>query len=289
MEKKKNQLCYKPKFVQETAMFKQKEVGLPDSDSETVETVLKKQEAQEEQQNVTPKRNNSVLSEEEEVQKDKEKDKMRFASQPITKTRSKEQIESSWRKTIVSTKQHATPIAISSVVISPKAQRSYTTPLPNMVGKSTTSTTPKPKQPTFEITYGIESIQGHRPTQEDAHIIKQPGQKTETGKNEEVRKPTSIFEDNVESAESKKLKEESFEMMKKMESELMDDNLSFFGVFDGHGGDEASIFVSNRLYGVIHQNRKKQQDWKKIMEDSFAMVEQEFLKRAKETMLGAGD
>lgn len=32
--------------------------------------------------------------------------------------------------------------------------------------------------PEFRVTYGLESIRGHRPTQEDSHIARQPTNQT---------------------------------------------------------------------------------------------------------------
>lgn len=58
----------------------------------------------------------------------------------------------------------------------------------------------------------------------------------------------------------------------------------------GHGGDEAAHFTSARLYSALIENFKKTpDDVTKVLKESFAITEAEFMKKAQETMLAAGN
>jgi len=70
--------------------------------------------------------------------------------------------------------------------------------------------------------------------------------------------------------------------------ERWEQSFHFFGVFDGHGGDEAADFASNRVYTLLVENMVSENDIEKVISKSFATVEEEFLAFAREKTLASG-
>jgi len=95
------------------------------------------------------------------------------------------------------------------------------------------------------LQYGIQSIQGKRPEQEDSHL---------TVKKSEIAKEVSTVESP----------------------------LSFFAIYDGHGGQRAAQYASENIYKVFLEKEKSTRNFQQVMKDAFAQVEEEILSKTKE-------
>ena len=57
-----------------------------------------------------------------------------------------------------------------------------------------------------------------------------------------------------------------------------DKRLSFFGVYDGHGGDKVAIYTGEHLHQIIaRQEAFKQGDIKKALQDGFLATDRAIL------------
>jgi len=58
----------------------------------------------------------------------------------------------------------------------------------------------------------------------------------------------------------------------------MDKRLSFFGVYDGHGGDKVAIYAGDNLHGIVaKQEAFKEGDIKKALQDGFLATDRAIL------------
>ena len=57
-----------------------------------------------------------------------------------------------------------------------------------------------------------------------------------------------------------------------------DKRLSFFGVYDGHGGDKVAIYTGERLHEIVaKQDAFKEGDIKKALQDGFLATDRAIL------------
>lgn len=96
------------------------------------------------------------------------------------------------------------------------------------------------------VQYGIQSIQGKRPEQEDSHLAVKKSEKP---------KDVGIDEESP---------------------------LSFFGVYDGHGGQRAAQYASENIYKIFIEKEKSTRKFQQVMKDAFIQVEEEIMNKAKE-------
>jgi len=108
------------------------------------------------------------------------------------------------------------------------------------------------------LRYGEHSIQGKRETQEDASRALT-----------DVTKETSFMLTDTDKSDS-------------------DNHFAFFGVFDGHGGREASEFASKTLHRYLAEERLKNPNIKESLREAFHRVETDFMKKAHEQDLMDG-
>jgi hypothetical protein len=176
---------------------------------------------------------------------------------PVTRARSKEQIEESWRKTIAASQQYS-PRAVSSVWLSPHLKRKGTGKLSKKSTQGQQSQQQQEAEPEYvlEIAFGLESIRGHRPTQEDSHVIKQPGRKPEIGPGSNSREPLTGMKDSKRDDTVPTMINSPVKVSGEGSGGI-EDSYTFFGVFDGHGGDEAANFVSQRICKWKNRKRKR--------------------------------
>eukprot|EP00005_Dracoamoeba_jomungandri_P005332 CAMPEP_0174251742 /NCGR_PEP_ID=MMETSP0439-20130205/1469_1 /TAXON_ID=0 /ORGANISM="Stereomyxa ramosa, Strain Chinc5" /LENGTH=371 /DNA_ID=CAMNT_0015332141 /DNA_START=1 /DNA_END=1116 /DNA_ORIENTATION=- len=108
------------------------------------------------------------------------------------------------------------------------------------------------------------SIQGMRKTQEDAHTVL--------------------------TQKEKKLKESS-PSLEQPEASTTDYPFSFFGVFDGHGGDTASEYVQSNLHNLFAakiKNSSEPIDYAQCLRESFLQVEEEWLAKVSSSLDSSG-
>jgi len=104
------------------------------------------------------------------------------------------------------------------------------------------------------VSYGVHSIKGRRPSMEDAHKI--------------------IVEESDETIDDP--------------YESQNDNTSFFGVYDGHGGEKAAKFVSHHLHKLILSHNKFSTDPALAIKEGFLEVERLYLQKSEKDQLGDG-
>jgi len=104
------------------------------------------------------------------------------------------------------------------------------------------------------VSYGVHSIKGKRPSMEDAHKAI-------------VEEPDETIDDSYEG---------------------QNDNTSFFGVYDGHGGEKAAKFVSHHLHKLILSHSKFSTDPVLAIKEGFLEVERLYLQKSVKDQLGDG-
>jgi protein phosphatase 2C family protein 2/3 len=58
----------------------------------------------------------------------------------------------------------------------------------------------------------------------------------------------------------------------------IDKRLSFFGVYDGHGGDKVALYTGDNLHNIVaKQEAFKQGDLKKALQDGFLATDRAIL------------
>ena len=105
-------------------------------------------------------------------------------------------------------------------------------------------------KPSVGVRYGEASLQGRRPTMEDCHIC-------------------------VENVWEEEGREEGMKC-------------SYFGVFDGHGGQKAAEFAANTLHQHIVRHEDFPHDAPTAIQSAFLDVERNFLEWAKRDQLEDG-
>ena len=69
-----------------------------------------------------------------------------------------------------------------------------------------------------------------------------------------------------------------------------DDRLSFFGVYDGHGGDKVAIFAGQNVHKIIaKQDAFKRQDYEQALKDGFLATDRAILNGSSLEGIGARD
>ena len=59
----------------------------------------------------------------------------------------------------------------------------------------------------------------------------------------------------------------------------VDSRISFFGVYDGHGGDRVALFTGENLHQIIaKQEAYKKGDYEQALKDGFLATDQAILK-----------
>lgn len=113
---------------------------------------------------------------------------------------------------------------------------------------------------TKNLAYGLSSMQGWRINMEDAHAtitnMKEVNEYTETGQeqDEDEDKPGQTQAD-------------------------IDESLTFFGVYDGHGGEKAAIFTGDHLHELIKStNAFKRGDYVNALKEGFLSCDQAILR-----------
>lgn len=96
------------------------------------------------------------------------------------------------------------------------------------------------------VAYGVSAMQGWRISMEDAHATILDLQAINEG---EEHKPASVA-----------------------------DRLSFFAVYDGHGGDKVALFAGQRVHEIIaKQEAFKRKDYEQAMKDGFLATDRAIL------------
>ena len=63
------------------------------------------------------------------------------------------------------------------------------------------------------------------------------------------------------------------------------DRLSFFGVYDGHGGDKVAIFAGEHLHNIIaKQESFKKKDYEQALKDGFLATDRAILNGMEQDM-----
>lgn len=122
------------------------------------------------------------------------------------------------------------------------------------------------------ITYGLRSIQGHRKEMEDEHKCISAG-------GEDPSTPSSKLRPSTDSASAEDLG---------TATPVPPPDVSFFGVYDGHGGNDAAVFLRRNLHQFVFKHSKLLADPVLAMNESIAQVESLFGAKAKEQQLDAG-
>ncbi|AYV85455.1 MAG: protein phosphatase 2C domain containing protein [Satyrvirus sp.] len=119
----------------------------------------------------------------------------------------------------------------------------------------------KPEQTvvSFIIRYGESSIQGRRNEQEDMHVAYPELDKMKKAPNED---------EFLVPCDGTKISANS-------------DTLSFFAVFDGHGGSRCSMYVAENLPWLVRDNFFRNRNIKLAMKDALEEVEKNFCAYAK--------
>jgi len=96
------------------------------------------------------------------------------------------------------------------------------------------------------LQYGVKSIQGVRPEQEDSHLAVKKSEK-----------PKEI-------------------------NDIEESPFSYFAVFDGHGGQKAAQYSSENVYRLFLEKSKSTRKFQQVLKDSLLQVEDEILKKAED-------
>lgn len=68
------------------------------------------------------------------------------------------------------------------------------------------------------------------------------------------------------------------ESEKQFEAASVDDRLSFFGVYDGHGGDKVALFAGEHVHKIIaKQEAFKKKDFEQALKDGFLATDRAIL------------
>jgi serine/threonine protein phosphatase PrpC len=118
------------------------------------------------------------------------------------------------------------------------------------------------------IHYGVHSIQNLRREMEDAHLAVLGREGCLSG-----RSLTSDISTASKNAESRSPEVARTDI----------GSLSFFGVFDGHGGARAAEFAGEQMYSILCRDRATlKQDPQQALGNAFAITESEWLTTARE-------
>ena len=65
---------------------------------------------------------------------------------------------------------------------------------------------------------------------------------------------------------------------KELQAASVEDRLSFFGVYDGHGGDKVAIFAGENVHKIIaRQEAFKKGDFEQALKDGFLATDRAIL------------
>ena len=68
---------------------------------------------------------------------------------------------------------------------------------------------------------------------------------------------------------------------KEFESAPVEDRLSFFGVYDGHGGDKVALFAGENVHKILaKQEAFKNKDFEQALKDGFLATDRAILSGA---------
>lgn len=59
---------------------------------------------------------------------------------------------------------------------------------------------------------------------------------------------------------------------------ILEPDVKWFGVYDGHGGDKCSLFLKEHLSKTFFQNRRWKEDVKRALLEAFSHVEQQWMR-----------
>lgn len=137
--------------------------------------------------------------------------------------------------------------------------------------------------------YGLSSMQGWRINMEDAHATVLDMSSIKPYDPKEVVEEEDEEEDEEDEEKEKEKDEKNDQNDKakqssKGESLLVngdvahDDHVSFFGVYDGHGGEKATIFTGSYLHRLIRStDGYKKQDYHRALKEGFLNCDQAIL------------
>lgn len=60
---------------------------------------------------------------------------------------------------------------------------------------------------------------------------------------------------------------------------MLEDNVKWFGVYDGHGGDKCSQYLKEHLHKTFFNIKKWQEDVRQALKDAFVSVERQWIKQ----------
>lgn len=96
------------------------------------------------------------------------------------------------------------------------------------------------------VAFGVSAMQGWRISMEDAHA--------------------AVLDLQAEDAS------------KEFVSASVDDRLSFFGVYDGHGGDKVALFAGENIHKILaKQEAFKKKDFEQALKDGFLATDRAIL------------
>ena len=96
------------------------------------------------------------------------------------------------------------------------------------------------------VAYGVSAMQGWRISMEDAHA--------------------AVLDLQAEDADTE------------FKAASVDDRLSFFGVYDGHGGDKVALFAGENIHKILaKQEAFKKKDFEQALKDGFLATDRAIL------------
>ncbi|KAK4696262.1 hypothetical protein P7C71_g1616, partial [Lecanoromycetidae sp. Uapishka_2] len=107
------------------------------------------------------------------------------------------------------------------------------------------------------VAFGVSAMQGWRISMEDAHA--------------------AVLDLQAEDAD------------KEFTAASVDDRLSFFGVYDGHGGDKVALFAGENIHKILaKQEAFKKKDFEQALKDGFLATDRAILNGEKARICAAG-
>lgn len=137
--------------------------------------------------------------------------------------------------------------------------------------------------------YGLSSMQGWRINMEDAHATVLDMSSIKPYDPKEVVEEEDEEEDEEDEGKEKEKDEKNDQNDKEKQSSkgesllvngdvAHDDHVSFFGVYDGHGGEKAAIFTGSYLHRLIRStDGYKKQDYHRALKEGFLNCDQAIL------------
>lgn len=83
---------------------------------------------------------------------------------------------------------------------------------------------------------------------------------------------------SMEDAHAAVLDLQAEDASKEFVSASVDDRLSFFGVYDGHGGDKVALFAGENIHKILaKQEAFKKKDFEQALKDGFLATDRAIL------------